>query len=197
MADALAAQAARLAARPVAELFAADPGRFARFSREACGLLLDFSRQRLDAESLAGLAALAAARGLAARRDALVAGEPVNATEARAALHTLLRVPAGEPLPVALRGLHDEVLAVRAQCREFVTAVHAGRLTGATGERFTDVVNVGIGGSDLGPAMAAQALSPYDAGLLRCHFVSNVDGTQFADLAPALDPARTLVLVCS
>ena len=197
MADALAAQAARLAARPVAELFAADPGRFARFSREACGLLLDFSRQRLDAESLAGLAALAAARGLAARRDALVAGEPVNATEARAALHTLLRVPAGEPLPVALRGLHDEVLAVRAQCREFVTAVHAGRLTGATGERFTDVVNVGIGGSDLGPAMAAQALSPYDAGLLRCHFVSNVDGTQFADLAPALDPARTLVIVCS
>jgi glucose-6-phosphate isomerase len=89
------------------------------------------------------------------------------------------------------------VLAVRAQCRAFVGAVHTGRLTGATGERFTDVVNIGIGGSDLGPAMATAALAPYDAGLLRCHFVSNVDGTQFSDLAPALDPARTLVIVCS
>ena len=89
------------------------------------------------------------------------------------------------------------MLAVRAQCRTFVGAVHAGRLTGATGERFTDVVNIGIGGSDLGPAMAVAALSPYDAGLLRTHFVSNVDGTQFADLASVLDPARTLVVVCS
>ncbi len=113
------------------------------------------------------------------------------------ALHTLLRTPAGASLPPALAPLHADVLAVRAQCRAFVGAVHAGRLTGATGERFTDVVNVGIGGSDLGPAMATAALAPYDAGLLRTHFVSNVDGTQFSDLAPALDPARTLVIVCS
>jgi glucose-6-phosphate isomerase len=197
LADSLAEEAARLAARPVAELFAADAGRFARFSREACGLLLDFSRQRLDAGALAGLASLAASRGLAERREALFAGEPVNGTEGRAALHTLLRVPDGVVLPSKLAPLHAEVLAVRAQCRDFVAAVHTGRMTGATGERFTDVVNVGIGGSDLGPAMAALALSPYGAGLLRCHFVSNVDGTQFADLAPALDPARTLVVVCS
>ncbi|MGH8722603.1 MAG: glucose-6-phosphate isomerase, partial [Burkholderiales bacterium] len=82
-------------------------------------------------------------------------------------------------------------------CAAFVGDLHAGRRTGATGERFTDVVNIGIGGSDLGPAMATAALAPYDAGLLRCHFVSNVDGTQFADLAPVLDPARTLFIVCS
>jgi glucose-6-phosphate isomerase len=197
LAEPLESAAARLAAAPVASHFAGDRERFARFSREACGILLDFSRQRLDPAALEGLLALADASGLAARRAALFAGERVNESEGRAALHTLLRVPAGAALAPALRPLHAEVLAVRAQCREFVAAVHAGRLTGATGERFTDVVNVGIGGSDLGPAMATGALEPYAAGLLRCHFVSNVDGTQFADAAPALDPARTLVIVCS
>jgi glucose-6-phosphate isomerase len=186
-----------MAAMPVRALFAADPGRFGRFSREACGLLLDFSRQRLDADALEALVALAGARGLRPRIDALFAGEPVNETEHRAALHTLLRVPAGSALPPALAPLHAEVLAVRAQCAAFVAAVHAGKRRGATGERLTDVVNIGIGGSDLGPAMAAAALAPFDAGLLRCHFVSNVDGTQFADLAAVLDPARTLLIVCS
>ncbi len=193
----LQAHADRLAAAPVQSLFAADPQRFEHFSREACGLLLDFSRQRIDAAALDALFALAKERGLRARAEALLAGEPVNETEGRAALHTLLRVPEGSVQPPKLGPLHAEVLAVRAQCREFVAAVHAGRRAGATGERFTDVVNVGIGGSDLGPAMATAALAPYAAGRLRCHFVSNVDGTQFADLAPALDPARTLVIVCS
>jgi glucose-6-phosphate isomerase len=197
LADPLASHARRLAGQPVRALFAADPGRFGRFSREAAGLLLDFSRQRLDAEALAALLALAAASGLRSRIDALLAGEPVNETERRPALHTLLRVPAGRTLPRALAGLHAEVIAVRAQCAAFVGEVHAGRRAGVTGERFTDVVSIGIGGSDLGPAMATAALAPYDAGLLRCHYVSNVDGTQFADLAPALDAARTLVIVCS
>ena len=193
----LEAHARRLAGRPVRELFASNAERFTRFSREACGLLLDFSRQRLDAEALSSLLAFAEARGVGPRRDALFAGEPVNESEHRAALHTLLRVPAGVSLPPVLAPLHVEVLAVRAQSTALVADVHAGRRTGATGERFTDVVNVGIGGSDLGPVMASAALARYDAGLLRCHFVSNVDGTQFADLAPALDPARTLFIVCS
>jgi len=193
----LEAHARRLAYVPVRELFATDPQRFARFSQEACGLLLDFSRQRIDAEALAALLDHAQQAGLAARIDGMLDGAIVNETEKRAALHTLLRVAAGSTLSPALAALHAEVLAVRAQCRAFVAAVHAGRLTGATGERFTDVVNIGIGGSDLGPAMAAAALAPYDAGLLRTHFVSNVDGTQFADLVPLLDPARTLVVVCS
>ena len=197
MAEALASAAARLAATPVASLFAADPDRFRRFSREAAGLLLDYSRQRLDDGARASLLAFAEAQGVRPRRDAMFAGSPVNETERRAALHALLRTPPDVELPATLRPLHAEVLAVRARCRAFVGAVHAGRLTGATGERFTDVVNVGIGGSDLGPAMAATALAPFGVGLLRCHFVSNVDGTQFSDLAPALDPARTLVIVCS
>jgi len=187
----------RLAGMSVRELFASDPDRFTRFSREACGLLLDFNRQRIDAEALAALVDHAQQAGLDARINAMLDGAIVNETESRAALHTLLRVPAGSALPPALAALHAEVLAVRAQCRAFVGAVHAGRLTGATGERFTDVVNIGIGGSDLGPAMATAALAPYDAGLLRTHFVSNVDGTQFADLVPLLDPARTLVVICS
>jgi glucose-6-phosphate isomerase len=189
--------ARRLAGMHVRELFASDPERFVRFSREACGLLLDFSRQRIDSEALAALVDHAQQAGLSARIDAMLDGAIVNETEKRAALHTLLRVPADSTLPPALAALHAEVLAVRAQCRAFVTAVHTGRLTGATGERFTDVVNIGIGGSDLGPAMATAALAPYDAGLLRSHFVSNVDGTQFADLVPVLDPARTLVVICS
>ena len=193
----LESQADRLTATPVRSLFAADPRRFEHFSREACGVLLDFSRQRIDAEALAALVSHAQQAGLDARINAMLDGAVVNETENRAALHTLLRVPAGSELPPGLAALHADVLRVRAQCRAFVDAIHAGRLTGATGERFTDVVNVGIGGSDLGPAMATVALAPYDAGLLRAHFVSNVDGTQFADLAPLLDPARTLVVVCS
>jgi glucose-6-phosphate isomerase len=196
LADALASHARRLAATSVQSLFAAEPERFARFSREACGILFDFSRQRLDAAALAALAQLAERRDLRSRVEALFTGAIVNATESRAALHTLLRVPAGRA-PAALSRQHSEVLAVRAQCAAFVREVHAGRRTGTGGARFTDVVNIGIGGSDLGPAMATAALAPYDAGLLRSHFVSNVDGTQFADLAPELDPARTLVIVCS
>jgi glucose-6-phosphate isomerase len=197
LAEPLAPHARRLAAMPVRELFARDPDRFGRFSREAAGLLYDFSRERIDAPALAALVGLAGDSGLRARIAAMFAGEAVNDTEHRAALHTLLRVPEGGALSGSLRALHAEVLAVRAQCARFVREVHEGRRAGATGERFTDVVNVGIGGSDLGPAMATAALAPYAAGRVRTHFVSNVDGTQFADAAPSLDPARTLVIVCS
>jgi glucose-6-phosphate isomerase len=196
LAESLASHARRLAATPVRELFAADTRRFAQFSREACGLLFDFSRQRLDLAALEALLALAEAKALRARVEALFSGAEVNTSERRAALHTLLRVPAG-PVPAGLAAEHGEVLAVRARCAAFVREVHEGRRTGAGGARFTDVVSIGIGGSDLGPVMATAALAPHDVGLLRTHFVSNVDGTQFADLAPSLDPARTLVIVCS
>jgi glucose-6-phosphate isomerase len=197
LAEPLAPHARRLAAVPVRGLFAAEPDRFRRFSREAAGLLYDFSRQRIDAPALSALVELAGSAGLAARTRAMFAGEAVNDTEHRAALHTLLRAPAGSSQAEALRPLHAEVVAVRAQCARFVREVHEGARRGATGERFTDVVNVGIGGSDLGPVMATAALAPYAAGRVRTHFVSNVDGTQFTDAAPALDPARTLVVVCS
>ena len=197
MAEDLASHARRLAAVPVSALFAAEPERFAEFSREAAGLLFDFSRQRIDRAALNALTALADFCNLRQRIDALFRGERVNTSEDRAALHTLLRQPAGTAPAPGLEPLAADVARVRSQCADFVRDVHVGRRTGADGGRFTDVVNVGIGGSDLGPVMATGALAPYDAGLLRCHFVSNVDGTQFADLAPALDPARTLVIVCS
>jgi glucose-6-phosphate isomerase len=197
LAEELARHARRLAAVPVRELFAADPDRFGHFSREAAGLLLDFSRQRVDGPALDALLSLAATSRLGARIEALFAGDHVNDSEDRAALHTLLRRPAGPAPAPALAPLAGEVRRVRRQCADFVRSVHTGRRTGAGGARFTDVVNIGIGGSDLGPVMASSALAPYDAGLLGCHFVSNVDGTQFADLAPTLDPARTLVIVCS
>ncbi|MGB5132747.1 MAG: hypothetical protein WBO00_09030, partial [Steroidobacteraceae bacterium] len=193
----LAASAQKLLGIPVRELFARDPERFKRCSRELDGLLLDFSRQRIDEEALSGLLDRARRAGLAAHIDALFEGEAVNNTEKRAALHTLLRAPAGASLPAPLAALHDRVLAVRAQCAAFVSDIHAGRRKGATGQRFTHVVNIGIGGSDLGPAMAVAALRTFHTGHVHCHFVSNVDGTQLADLAMELDPARTLFIVCS
>ena len=193
----LEAHARRLEAIPVAQLFEADPARFAHFSREFDGLLLDFSRQRLDGGALESLAALAEAADLRSHVRALMDGSIVNNTERRAALHTLLRCPAGAALPDALKPLHAEVLGERARCAAFVLDVHEGNRVGAMGKRFTDVVNIGIGGSDLGPAMAVEALKPYHTGHLRSHFVSNVDGVQFADLAGQLDPATTLFVVCS
>ncbi len=167
---------------PVDDLFAADPARFEHLSREFDGLLLDFSRQRLDGAALDALIALAEAVDLRGQVDALLGGALVNNTEGRAALHTLLRVPAGATVPAALEPLHAEVLDERAKCAAFVRDIHEGRRKGSTGQRFTDVVNIGIGGSDLGPAMAVEALRPFHTGHVRCHFVSNVDGVQFADL---------------
>ena len=189
--------AERLRDRPVKDLFASDSDRFAHYSREFEGLLLDFSRQRLDAAALDALIELAVSTRLRNQINAMLAGEPANNTEKRAALHTLLRTPAGTRLPAALAPLHAEVLAMRTKCAAFVQDVHEGVRLGKGGARFSDVVNIGIGGSDLGPAMAVAALRPYAVGELRCHFVSNVDGTQFVDLAAALDPARTLFIVCS
>jgi glucose-6-phosphate isomerase len=189
--------AQRLIGRPVQELFASDRDRFAHLSREFDGLLLDFSRQRIDEDALTAMIERARHAGLLARIGALFEGAQVNNTEKRAALHTLLRAPAGSAIPDTLTELHAQILRVRAQCVAFVREVHAGRRVGSTGERFTDVVNIGIGGSDLGPAMAVAALKRFHSGHLRCHFVSNVDGTQFTDLAIELDPARTLFIVCS
>jgi glucose-6-phosphate isomerase len=189
--------AERLSAVPVSRLFADDTARFERFAREFDGLLLDFTRQRLDAEALEALCALADAAGLRGRIADLLDGAVVNNTEGRQALHTLLRTPSVGPVPEDIRLLHAEVLAEREKCARFVAEIHAGQRTSARGKRFTEVVNVGIGGSDLGPAMAVEALKPFHSGHLRCHFVSNVDGTQLTDLAAQLDPARTLVIVCS
>ena len=193
----LRGSAARLAGVPVRELFARDLKRFEHLSREFDGLLFDFSRQRLDVEAFAVLLKRADDAGLRGRIDAMFEGAIVNDSERRQALHTLLRGPKGMAVPPKLVPLQGEVQAMRARCAAFVRDIHTAKRKSATDARFTDVVNIGIGGSDLGPAMAVTALRPYHTGHVRCHFVSNVDGTQFADLADELDPARTLFIICS
>ena len=178
-------------------LFAADPGRFARFSFAADGgLLLDLSKTSLSDAVLAALLDLARAVDLEGSRAAMAAGEPINATEGRAVLHMALRAPRDACFRTGEEDASAEVHATLGRMREFCAAVHGGALRGATGERFTDVLNIGIGGSDLGPAMAARALwTP--AAPMRAHYLANVDAHAWEAIRPALDPRRTLVLVAS
>ena len=197
LAAGLEAHADRLRAVAVRDLSAADPQRFERFSIEAEGILLDFSRQVLDAGALSDLIALAAASDVTAATARLFSGALVNTTEQRPALHVALRDRGGAPLSVAGADIRVLVAAERRRCRDFTAAVRGGDRRGATAQRFTDVVNIGIGGSDLGPVMAVEALRDYALPGLDVHFVSNIDGVQFADLARRLDPATTLILVCS
>ena len=191
----LTAHATRLAAVPTRELFAHDPGRFERFSREGAGVLLDFSRQHLDEAALGTLVQLAEATGLGERREAMWRGDPLNVTEGRAVLHVALRQPAG-----ARTGGPDiarEVLEERERMLEFAENVRSGRISGSSGKPFNRVVNIGIGGSDLGPAMAVRALRSYTLDAPRCEFVSNVDGNRLADILEDADPRSTLFIVSS
>jgi glucose-6-phosphate isomerase len=186
----------RLSGTRAEALFEADPDRFARFSARLDDMLLDYSKTKLDAQARDALIALAQAAGVEALRDAMFAGEPLNATEGRAALHVALRGRRGDGFAVRGEDVMPAVLAERERCLAFAEAVRSGEVAAADGRPFTDVVNIGIGGSDLGPAMAVRALAPFHDGP-RCHFLSNVDGAHAADLLQGLDPARTLVLVSS
>jgi glucose-6-phosphate isomerase len=177
-------------------LFAADPDRFRRFSRQADGLLLDLSKTALTDQVLAALLALAKAAGLPARRDAMARGAAINTTERRAVLHMALRAPREAGFKAGTEDASAEVAAVLDRMREFCAAVQDGTARGGTDLPFTDVVNIGIGGSDLGPAMVTRALwTP--AAPLRAHYLANVDAHAWEALRPRLDPARTLVLVAS
>jgi glucose-6-phosphate isomerase len=191
----LGTHAARLAAVPVPQLFERDPGRFERLSREQAGLLMDFSRQRLDEIALAKLAQLADAVGLRARLEAMWRGEHINTTEDRAVLHVALRQPPG----AAIGGpaLEKLVMEERERMLSFAQGVRGGSIRGSAGEPFRLVVNIGIGGSDLGPAMAVQALAAYSDGAPRCEFVSNIDGNHLAQVLRGADPASTLFIVAS
>jgi glucose-6-phosphate isomerase len=191
----LNAHAARLAEVPVRELFERDPKRFERFSREHAGLLMDFSRQRLDEIALDKLFQLADATCLRERIDAMWRGERINTTEDRAVLHVALRQPAGAALGGA--DIEKTVMAERARMLAFAQGVRNGVIKGSTGESFHQVVNIGIGGSDLGPAMAVQALHAFTAGAPRCEFVSNIDGCYLAQVLESADPASTLFIVSS
>jgi glucose-6-phosphate isomerase len=179
------------------ELFAADPARFHTLSVNALDFVYDFTRQRLTSETLALLLGLARACDLEDRIRALFAGELVNNTERRPALHMALRNRSGRAMEAAGRDVMPEVRAELAKMREFVTGVHEGRITGASGRRFTDVVNIGIGGSDLGIVMATEALGRYRNRAIQLHCVSNVDGVELAEVMEDVDPATTLFVICS
>ncbi len=182
------------------QLFADDPKRFDRFSLEAAGLTLDYSKHLIRTDTIPLLTACARAAGFEPRRDAMLSGAPINITEGRAVLHTALRAPPGTALRLDGRDIGADVHATLHRLARFAEAVRGTeaptRRLGATGRPFTDVVNIGIGGSDLGPAMVTRALSPFHDGP-RLHFVSNVDGAHIADTLAGLDPATTLILVAS
>ncbi|MCC7548434.1 MAG: glucose-6-phosphate isomerase [Burkholderiales bacterium] len=179
------------------ELFAADPGRFDRFSVQGAGLFLDFSKHRIVDETLGLLTALAGQAGLDARRQAMFSGDPINVTESRAVLHTALRNRSSGPVLVDGVDVMPAIRRVLGQMRAFSEAIRSGRSVGHGGQPIRDVVNLGIGGSDLGPLMACEALEPYAGAGLRVHFVSNVDGAHLGRLLKRLDPASTLFIVAS
>ncbi|HEY3784823.1 MAG TPA: glucose-6-phosphate isomerase [Steroidobacteraceae bacterium] len=191
----LATHAARLISTPTAELFSRDPGRFERFWRQAPGLHVDLSRQRLDEIVLAKLGELADAVGLRQRIEAMWRGERINLTEDRSVLHVALRQPPGAAIGGA--DIEREVMAERERMLSFAESVRTGGIRGSSGKPFTRVVNIGIGGSDLGPAMAVEALQRYRSGGPQCEFVSNVDGNHLHDILDSADPATTLFIVAS
>ena len=182
-------------ARHILDLFAADPARAQDFSVQADGMLFDYSKTNIDAPGRDMLVALAEAAGLDARRADMFGGVAINETEGRAVLHVALRAGDDAVIRVGGADVMPDVRAVRARAHAFAEDVRAGRFTGQGG-KITDVVNIGIGGSDLGPAMATLALAPYHDGP-RLHYVSNVDGAHIADTLKGLNPETTLVIVAS
>ncbi len=193
---ALAAHRADGAPRDMRAAFAQDPDRFARFSAQRGELLLDWSKCNVNQRTMQLLLELAETGGLARKREAMFAGEAINSTESRAALHIALRNRSNRPIMVAGHDVMTDVNEVLGDMRRFAEGIRRGSIPAASGARFTDVINIGIGGSDLGPAMATLALAPYGDGP-RLHFVSNVDGAHIADTIKTLDPATTLVIVAS
>jgi glucose-6-phosphate isomerase len=178
----------------IAGFFQQDPGRVEDFTAEAAGWRLDYSRQLLDREARRVLLELAQAAAIEEAREALFDGQAVNLTEERAALHTLLRATATEH---HLQSKLEEVQDCRRKMAGWVDSVLAGEHRGYSGETITDIVNLGIGGSDLGPRMVVQALRPFHNKILRTHFCANIDPAELATVLQGLNPARTLFIVCS
>jgi glucose-6-phosphate isomerase len=179
------------------QLFADDSARGQRYAAEAAGVYLDYSKNRVTHETIGLLVALAEDCRLRERIEAMFRGEKINVTEDRAVLHTALRAAQGERAIVDDVDVVPEVHAVLDRMSAFSNAVRSGQWKGYTGRRIRNVVNMGIGGSDLGPVMAYEALRDYSQRDLRFRFVSNVDGTDFVEATRALDPAETLFVVCS
>ena len=179
------------------QLFADDPARGERFTAEAAGLYLDYSKNRVTDETMRLLLQLAEECGLRKRIDAMFSGEKINVTEQRAVLHTALRAAPGERIMVDGVDVVPEVHAVLDRMAAFAEQVRSGQWRGHTGKRIRHVINIGIGGSDLGPVMAYEALRYYSQRDMTFRFVSNVDGTDFAEATRDLDPEETLFIICS
>ncbi|NNM01713.1 MAG: glucose-6-phosphate isomerase, partial [Gammaproteobacteria bacterium] len=187
----------RLANSTMRSLFEADAGRFESFSLRFGDLLFDYSKNRIDAAVRGELVKLAEQAGLSARIAAMFDGERINTTENRAVLHVALRNRANRPIRVDGEDVMPGINAVLEQMRRFVGVVRDGSWTGYTGKPIHDIVNIGIGGSDLGPKMVCEALLPYTDASLRVHFVSNVDGSDIAETLKQVDPETTLFLIAS
>jgi glucose-6-phosphate isomerase len=194
---ALTAHHQQIAAKPMREMFVEDPARFESFSLAFEDILLDYSKNRVTAQTMRLLFDLAAHSDLKGWTGRLFGGDRINLTEDRAVLHVALRNRSNRPIIVDGKDVMPEVNRVLKQMREFSEAIRSGTWKGYTGKAITDVVNIGIGGSDLGPVMATEALKPYGQPGLRVHFVSNVDGTHIAETVKPLDPETTLFIVAS
>jgi len=194
---ALAAHHARMRDRHMRDLFAEDPGRFDRFSVRFEDILLDYSKNRVTEETMSLLFDLVDAAGVTDWRERMFSGERINFTEDRAVLHVALRNRSGRPILVDGEDVMPGVEAVLDHMRRFSEAVRSGEWRGYTDRPIRDVVNIGIGGSDLGPVMVTEALRPYGHERLRLHFVSNIDATQLVETLRDLDPETTLFIVAS
>jgi glucose-6-phosphate isomerase len=179
------------------QLFAADAQRFPKLTVDAAGLFLDYSKNRLDASTVGLLLDLARERGVERQRDAMLSGEKINLTEHRAVLHTALRMPRGKALVVDGQDVNADVHAVLDQVKDFTDRVRNGAWLGYNGKPITDIVNIGIGGSDLGPKMAVLALRSYAHPRLEMHFVSNVDGHDMDAALAQVKPETTLFIIAS
>ena len=195
--NALRAHHAAIKHRQLRELFAQDPKRGERFALEAAGIYFDYSKNRITPETLDLLIQLAEESGLRARIEAMFAGEPINVSERRAVLHVALRAPRDGAIEVNGTDVVPQVHTVLDKMRDFTNIVRSGRWIGHSGKAIRNVVNIGIGGSDLGPVMAYEALRHYSLRTLSFRFVSNVDGTDLAEAVRDLDPAETLFIVSS
>ncbi len=193
----LQAHATEMKSTTIKDLFAKDPQRGPKLTLEAEGLLLDYSKNRIDEQTLQLLFALAEAVDLKGRTEAMFTGEKINITENRSVLHIALRAPAGQSILVDGKDVVPEVQEVLAKMSGFADRVRSGQWLGHTGKRIKNVVNIGIGGSDLGPVMAYEALRHYSDRSLNFRFVSNIDGTDFAEAVHDLQPEETLFLVAS
>lgn len=194
---ALAAHHRKMARRHMREMFAKDPKRFEKFSMKACGIFVDYSKNRISRKTMRLLFDLARQADVEGWREKMFSGEKINFTENRAVLHVALRNRLNRPIEVDGKDVTPNIRAVLGQMKEFSESVRNGDWKGYTGKPVRDVVNIGIGGSDLGPVMVTEALKPYTLHGLNVHFVSNVDGTHLAETLKLCDPETTLFIIAS